>query len=167
MAWADRVTVARWLDGQSTGSAQPGDIRERGYVVEIQTELSAQVADVLHRLRLSDPDTGTEMRDAALNEFIEELSERPDSLLGPLDNDGVYRVTTVGAPIFDSRGEVTTFVVVFGFRRPMSGRDIDRLGRNIRHRTAVITEQVGGRWPQGEDGCVDERYGRIMQHENP
>jgi hypothetical protein len=138
VAWAGDAELQKWLDAARVPSEPVMDavraIRSRGFVVE------GQVGD----------GRGTDdwLSDGAADALIEKMSLRSDSLVGELEPRRLYRVSTIGAPVFGPRGDVAAFVVLFGFAGPMSGREVERLGRRVWREAERVTGQTGGRTPR-------------------
>ncbi len=142
VAWAGEAEIDRWLEAGSGDRAHLvdalGAIRERGFVVEagrppddpIDAPAPSGGEEAAREARLSD--RGAEA-------LIEDLSRQSDSVLAELSASRRYRVRTLGAPVFDPAGVVTTFVVLFGFVDPVSGRDIHELGQLVCQETGRVT----------------------------
>ncbi|MBO0727640.1 MAG: helix-turn-helix domain-containing protein [Acidimicrobiaceae bacterium] len=134
VAWAGDAMIKQWLAGSLIGRDRALDaldgIRRRGYVVELDTQLDEQIAAAVKRMVQREGDEDL-LSDRAAETLIQELSQRRDSLPDQVVSGQLYRTNTIGVPIFDSRGQVTTFLVLFGFTRLMSGREIEKLGRRL------------------------------------
>jgi DNA-binding IclR family transcriptional regulator len=162
VAWAGEDEVDDWLAASDLPRAQLLEaleaIRRRGFVVEADWRPDDQVWAIVERIRegLRDEDWLSDrafLSDRAVEALIEDMSRREDSLVRDLDPCRLYRISSIGAPIFDPRGEVTTFLVLFGFPGPMSGRDVEKLGRHICREVERVTGHNESRKP---------RVGRIV-----
>jgi DNA-binding IclR family transcriptional regulator len=143
VAWAGDAELQEWLDAGRVPPDPVMDavraIRSRGFVVEGQLG-EGQIGE--------DRTRDDWLSDGAADALIEEMSVRSDSLVGPLEPRRLYRVSTIGAPVFGPRGPVAAFLVLFGFAGPMSGRDVERLGRRVWREAERVTGQTGGRTPR-------------------
>lgn len=153
VAWGEDALVDDWLAASSLPRDQLLDaldaIRRRGFVVESDRPPDDQIWAIIDRIREGGRDEDW-LSDPALEALIEDMSRRSDSLVRDLDPCRLYRISSIGAPIFDPRGQVTTFLVLFGFTGPMSGRDVEKVGRHICREVERVTTQTGGRKPRVE-----------------
>jgi DNA-binding IclR family transcriptional regulator len=152
VAWGEETTIKEWLGNPAMGVQPALDaleaVRRRGYVVEIDNQPEDQIHALIARLRQRS-DGEDRLSDSVVEAMISDLAQRPDYLLGHIESGRRYRVRTIGAPIFGAGGEVTTFLVLFGFSGLMARRDIERLGRRVCREADQVTVRVGGLLPTG------------------
>jgi DNA-binding IclR family transcriptional regulator len=58
-----------------------------------------------------------------------------------------YRVTTVGAPVFDAEGDVALGVFIVGFRDAVPAEQLPEVAERLLKATDAITESIHGRHP--------------------
>ena len=153
VAWSGSEAVDEWLTAPAALARDRAllaleGIRRRGYVIEAETRPDQHIAGVIDAIRPRNAgqsdDEGQLLTDEAVQAMMEDLAHRPDSLPAEVEPGRLYRLTTIGAPIFDPRGEVTAFMVMFGFTGLLPGREVDKLGQRIRHVADRVTAQTGG-----------------------
>lgn len=59
-----------------------------------------------------------------------------------------YALASVTAPVFDSLGEVAFVLGLMGFAGPVSGEEVERIGRRLREACDRITRFIGGKVPK-------------------
>jgi DNA-binding IclR family transcriptional regulator len=79
--------------------------------------------------------------------FNEEMSHQPITLLSALADDEEYRLGFLSAPVFDARGHVAFTLALQGTNTAMRGRDVARVGGEVRAACDRITRFIAGRQP--------------------
>ncbi|MET1050370.1 MAG: IclR family transcriptional regulator, partial [Acidimicrobiales bacterium] len=59
-----------------------------------------------------------------------------------------YRVTTIGAPVFDTEGAVALGVFILGFRDALTAEQVPDVAERLMKATGAITESIHGRLPR-------------------
>ncbi len=59
-----------------------------------------------------------------------------------------YRLTTIGAPVFDSDGAVALGVFILGFRDALTAEEVPDVAERLMKATGAVTESVHGRAPR-------------------
>lgn len=59
-----------------------------------------------------------------------------------------YRVTTIGAPVFDTEGAVALGVFILGFRDALTAEQVPDVAERLKKATGAITESIHGRPPR-------------------
>ena len=149
VAWSDRRAVERWLshlpdERRADHQAVLDATRARGYAVEL---LSAPVESVRHVAALLG-DTlgvaGAEPMRATLDRLVDVLAEQDEYLVVGIDPDRSYAVNALNAPVLGHDGTVNLVVSLTGFAGPLSGAEVESLGRRLVATTARLTAALGG-----------------------
>jgi DNA-binding IclR family transcriptional regulator len=156
VAWSEPGTRDRWLDqaagdgaGRSSCERALEAARRRGFAVELVTEpearLRAMVADLgesLSGASADRPDT-TRMR-ALLEQLVSEPVGEEPFLPIELESDECYRVSTIGAPVFDAHGRVALVLVLVSSGIPVAGKRVEAIGRRLAGAADAVTAALGG-----------------------
>jgi DNA-binding IclR family transcriptional regulator len=156
VAWSEPATRDRWLDQAASDAARRayceralGAARRRGFAVELVTEpearLRAMVANLgesLSGASAGRPDT-TRMR-AQLEQLVSEpLGDEP-FLPVEVDPDERYRVSTIGAPVFDAHRRVVLVLALVSTGTPVPGTRVETIGRRLVDAAGTVTAALGG-----------------------
>lgn len=134
MAWSSPEAIDEWLRrvGPDVTEAELdryrlalGAVRERGYSAGLDADGSRSLAEAL----AGDID-GDEYQ------LIE---------MGRAEE---YRVTTIGAPVFDAEGDVALGVFILGFRDALTAEQVPDVAERLMKATGAITESIHGRGPR-------------------
>lgn len=133
MAWSPPDAIDEWLRrvGPDVGEAELARyrvalaaVRERGYSAGLDADGSRSLAEA----RAGEVD-------GAEYQLLE---------LGGAEE---YRVTTIGAPVFDADGTVALGVFIVGFRDALTAEQVPDVAERLLKATGAITESIHGRRP--------------------
>lgn len=133
MAWASSAEIDEWLRrvGPAVGEAERdryrlalAAVRDRGYSAGLDADGSRSLAEAQAGDLDGDEYQLIEMRGA------EE-----------------YRVTTIGAPVFDADGRVALGLFIVGFRDALTAEQVPDVAERLMKATGSITESIHGREP--------------------
>jgi len=156
VAWSEPATRDRWLDAAASNASGRAyceqaleAARRRGFAVELVTEpearLRAIVADLggsLSGASVGQPDT-TRMR-ALLDQLVSEpLGDEP-FLPVEVVPDERYRVSTIGAPVFDADGRVVLVIVLVSSGTRLPGMRVETIGRRLVGAAEALTAVLRG-----------------------
>jgi DNA-binding IclR family transcriptional regulator len=149
IAWSGEAEVRAWLAGEREEARERTEraldvIRRQGFVIELRTGTDEQVRSRIEAIPAGD-DRRVTLPAEVLDQLVDELAGEPGFLLGEIDPERRYAVSTIGAPVFDARGDVSLCVTAFGFTAAMTGRELELRGRRLRSVTAELTRKLGGR----------------------
>jgi DNA-binding IclR family transcriptional regulator len=139
VAWAGDDAVDRWLARGSGDAARwrhvLEGVRSLGGVVEVDESLADRV-----RGRADDlgADATREQLQSVVERLVEELSRQPDPVLAALDDDRIYPVSSVNAPVVDADGDVTLAIAAMAFPAPLPGREIRRILGRVQATAATL-----------------------------
>jgi DNA-binding IclR family transcriptional regulator len=134
MAWSSAAEIDEWLRrvGPDVTEAELdryrlalAAVRERGYSAGLDADGSRSLAEA----QAGDLD-GDEYQ------LIE---------MGGAEE---YRVTTIGAPVFDTEGGVVLGVFILGFRDALTAEQVPDVAERLMKATGAITESIHGRPPR-------------------
>jgi DNA-binding IclR family transcriptional regulator len=134
VAW-DSAASERWI-GQAE-DADPADAerwrqalqfaRRHGYSFSVHTPPGRQFGQVLEDLVIA-PDSELDLR--ARDELIGQL-RHSEYLPTDVEDDEEVQLLQLAAPVFDAKGAVAASILVLGSLRPMSGVEVEALGRRV------------------------------------
>jgi len=141
VAWADERRVQRWLDGMGPDATDADRdrqrdvlrvIRERGYSIGLGGEGNQRMVESLR--------------------VPERRHRRPgapadDYSVIDLGDTEAYRVSQLGAPVFDQRGQAAMALFLFGFDGLVAGRDIPVFAERLLAAAEQVTTALRGRVP--------------------
>jgi DNA-binding IclR family transcriptional regulator len=150
VAWWDPVRIDRWLEDAGRALSEPvrqhyrgvlAEVRRRGFsVAAISADRRPSLAGLM---RASTPES--EDLAPGLEAVVDRLRLFEGYNVRTLDPATVYDVSTVSGAVFDRDGAVLLAVTVQDFARPLTGGEIERVGRRLLARTESITRAAGGR----------------------
>ena len=151
LAFADPREVEEWLartpEGASEAVARCRDalelVRARGYSVTASSDTQRMLGD--RTFRLTDDPGRAELRDD-VTDLIARLA-REDYPVVDLDDDRLYDVGMVAAPVFGADGTVLAAVTATGFPAGLPAAKVLDAGRRVRDAAALASRQSGGRPP--------------------
>ena len=151
MAWADPDDVEEWLARTPEGAAEAVArcrsalelVRARGFSVTAGSDTQRMLAD--RTFRLTDDPGRAELRDDVA-ELIATLA-REDYPVVDLDQDDLFDVGMVAAPVFGPDGTVLAAITLTGLPSGMPAGAVVAAGRKVRDCAAVASRQAGGRPP--------------------
>ncbi len=151
MAWADAGDVETWLartpEGAAEAVARCRDalelVRARGFSVTAGSDTQRMLGDRAYRL--TDDPGRAELRDDVA-ELIATLA-REDYPVVDLDQDDLFDVGMIAAPVFGPDGTVFAAITVTGLPFGMPAAAVVAAGRRVRDCAAVASRQAGGRPP--------------------
>jgi DNA-binding IclR family transcriptional regulator len=133
-AWSLPVTAQRWLSLAPPGTAERYaaalDVaRHRGFVVE-----------------LAEPSWTPPTHGTSLPEVVEELARllSPDVLPLEIDATRRYTVSAINAAVIDPSGAVVLIVSLMGFPGPLTGAEVEAVGKRLEAATATVTAALAG-----------------------
>lgn len=144
VAWAAPEAVERWLEA-APPEARPhlrralAVVRSRGYTVELATRPPSRLGEAV----VGGGGPGSRVTEM-LAELADELVGRDDFLGVELDAERPYLVGTVNAPVFDHQGRVTLLLSLSGFDGPLTGGEVEALGRRLVAATTALSAALGG-----------------------
>lgn len=103
----------------------PARIRERGYGISLGHEPAARMELLGTRWRDRDPDVSEDDLGRAIVGLTDAFN--PDTI----DETARYELRTVAAPVFTPDGRLAFVMNVWGPMEPVTGRDIDEIGRAL------------------------------------
>jgi DNA-binding IclR family transcriptional regulator len=134
-AWSLPEATERWLRLAPPGTAERYTaalevVRRRGFVVE-----------------LAEPSWTPPAHGASLPEVIEELARllSPDVLPLELSARHPYAVSAINAAVVDPMGAVVLIVSLMGFPGPLTGTEVEAVGRRLASATTTVTAALAGR----------------------
>jgi DNA-binding IclR family transcriptional regulator len=142
VAWAGDEAIERWLARGGRGRGDPArwrsvlaGIRHLGGVVEVDEALADRVRD-----RTGELDAGASRDElqVAVERLVEELSLQADPVLGALDDDRTYPVSSIIAPVAGPEGEVALALAVMAFPAPRPGREIRQVLARVQEAAASL-----------------------------
>jgi DNA-binding IclR family transcriptional regulator len=144
-AWQPAEERAQWVRRATVGNGELEErlhtllatTHDRGYHVDHATPAMLQMTQLAGTLHGADPTPA--VRRILEELLLEMMDTSPASRSQP---DEAALVTTIAAPVLDRRGRVTLNVSVHPIR-PMSARQIERLGRRLRNATAALSAAEG------------------------
>jgi DNA-binding IclR family transcriptional regulator len=147
VAWSKREAVERWFSrdpdldpAEATRLRQTlVDARKLGFVVESQPQMWID-DEILDMLR----DQPSPRRDAELRH---RLAGPNHHLVAQPKADADYRITSIGAPIFEGSGAVFMSLSVAGFDRPVAGSEVMRIGERLRSAADAASADLLDRTP--------------------
>lgn len=151
LAWSSQQAVERWLDRSSpalTTSAREEllgvlDItRRRGFCGVIESAAARDMSGWLSRTAGRDASAGRSSADEHLSSLM-----RGPYHLGELDDDEVYDVNNLAAPIFDGSGRVAAAVAVNGLPAATGGEQIRVIATRVRGLAQIVTKEIYGQPP--------------------
>lgn len=140
--WARRAapTVGKRSDLESILSA----VRARGFSVGLAAQDRRRMRAALRELQET---PGSSIARSQLDDTISALS-RSETVLGSIDRRRSYAVAHVAAPIFDEHGAVSVAVYLMGFRAPVHGSELERIGSGLAASATTVSRATGGRPPE-------------------
>lgn len=156
VAWAEPAMRDRWLDDAASSASGRAyceralvAARGRGFAVELVTEpearLRAMVANLgesLSGASAGRPDT-TRMRTLLEQLVSEPLGDEPFLPIAVVPDER-YRVSTIGAPVFDADRQVVLVLVLVSSGTPMPGTRVEGIGRRLVGAAEALTTALGG-----------------------
>lgn len=151
-AWGPDDEIERWLAlMQRTASddeieryrAGLAAARRRGYVVGLEADPQATLGRAL--ARLADDQREEHVR-GVVELLVDELGH-DEYILAELEPTAAYLVNHLVAPVFDPDGRVEIALSLFGFSGRISGRQVERLGSELRDACDRVTRATHGRVP--------------------
>lgn len=79
--------------------------------------------------------------------FREELSTFPTTLLSSIEDDRLYPMVSVIAPVFEQRKQIAFVLGLTGFTRTMTGAEIRRIGARLVAACAKVSQFITGNAP--------------------
>ncbi len=151
MAWADAGDVEAWLARTPAGGAEAVArcraaldlVRARGFSVTAGSDTQRMLGDRAYRL--TDDPGRAELRDDVA-ELIATLA-REDYPVVDLDQDDLFDVGMIAAPVFGPDGTVLAAITVTGLPFGMPASAVVAAGRRVRDCAAVASRRAGGRPP--------------------
>ncbi len=157
-AWADERGLERWLDSGDPSETMRRSyvelvlaVRRRGFAVELTGTVDARIYEALAQIGGRVGDRPVDPTSARLRSLLAELA---GELGGPegfhpvaLEPERRYRVGTMSAPVFDSRGEVALLLALRGLAGEPTGAEVERLGARLVAAADEVTAGSGGRRP--------------------
>ena len=151
MAFADPADVEEWLARTPAGAEEAvarcrdalALVRARGYSVTAGTDTQRMLGE--RTFRLTDDPGRAELRDDVA-ELMATLA-REDYSVVDLDDDGLFDVGMVAAPVFGRDGTVLAAVTATGFPAGLPATSVMEAGRKVRDAAARASRQAGGRPP--------------------
>ena len=139
-AWGSAEERALWVRRATVGN---GDLetrlhallaatRDRGYHVDHATPAMLQMTQIAGTLHGADP---TPAMRRILEELLIEMMDSSPATATTADDDAL--VTTIAVPVLDRRGRVALNLSLHPIR-PLSPRQVERLGRRLLNATAAI-----------------------------
>ena len=151
VAWGSEADIDAWLDldpaltpaHRSRFHEQAGAVRRLGFVVEARPRTMEDAAFA----RVID-DRTSPRRDGKLMELLADHGPA-EHILTDLGDDGDrhHDVHVIGAPTFGPSGVAAHSISVIGFRGPVAGDEIRRVGDAVRATADRITADLGGTPP--------------------
>jgi DNA-binding IclR family transcriptional regulator len=150
VAWAGQGERRAWLAGEREEVRDRVEraleaIRREGFVVELRTGSEERWSSRVPRITGDEEST---VPVSVFDELVDELAGEPGFLLEDVDPGRGYAVSTIGAPVFDVRGDVSLCITAFGFGAPLLGAEITRRGQRLRAAAADLTTRMGGSTPR-------------------
>lgn len=151
-AWASDDEIARWLtlmkrtasdDETERYRAGLAAARRRGYVVGLEADPQATLGRAL--AQLADDERAEHLR-GVVELLVDELGH-DEYIPAELEPTASYLVNHVVAPVFDPEGTVEIALSLFGFSGRLSGRQVERLGCDLREACDRVTHATHGRIP--------------------
>jgi DNA-binding IclR family transcriptional regulator len=148
VAWMGEGRVDEWLGRAAPGSdlaslrAALDAIRRRGY--DVQRE-NASLARFREALAVFATESLTDEIRHAVSVLMGAV-ERVESLPTTLDPGERYAVSAIAAPVFDADGR-PALTLSLQLAAPLTGREIDRVGRDLRRAADDLTTATGGHAP--------------------
>jgi DNA-binding IclR family transcriptional regulator len=151
VAWTSPEEVRRWLDRSGASPAtreryvnELAMVRARGYGIGA---IANEFTRLKHALDLLSEDASASEVRSRVNEVLEEI-RREEVFFPEVVPDGTYTVTHLSAPIFGPGGSAEIGVMLHGFPEPVTGQEIERLGRRLVQATSEAMA-AAGRTPAG------------------
>jgi DNA-binding IclR family transcriptional regulator len=146
VAWADPAERRAWLSAErpelrDRAEAALDAIRRQGFVVELRTTTEERVSS---RVPPTAFDADSTVPSSVFDELVAELAGDPGFLLGEIEPNRSYAVSTIGAPVFDVRGDASLSITTFGYAAPLLGEEVARRGQRLRAVAAELTREIGG-----------------------
>ena len=143
VAWGDPDA---WLE--QAGDPEPlrqvlDWVRRRGYSVALALDVRRGLGSALDDLAAVPSDESVR---SAIAGLVARLGE-DEYQLRDLDEQKVYEVSMIAAPVFGPAGEVVLAVSLVGFASPLTGADVAALGERLRDTALVVTRRSRGRVP--------------------
>jgi DNA-binding IclR family transcriptional regulator len=142
VAWGPEEEIERWLLRGGTPRRERRRqleiltrVRERGYSVALEVSARRQIGELLGELA-ERPHSDALL--AELRAVVRELG-RGSYQLG-VGASGSREISTLTAPVFDSRGRVGLVLTLQVFERGLSAREIDALGERLLRATRAIAK---------------------------
>jgi DNA-binding IclR family transcriptional regulator len=140
-AWQSDAERAQWVRRATVGNGKLEQrllalleaTHDRGYHVDHATPAMLQMTQIGGTLHGADP---TPAMRRILEELLIEMMDSSPEGSAPADPGAL--VTTIAAPVLDHRNRVTLNVSIHPIR-PLSARQIERLGRRLRNATAALS----------------------------
>lgn len=148
LAWTDERRVEEWLGRAAAGSDLTGlratldAIRRRGY--DVQSE-NASLARFREALAAFDTESQTDELRHAVGVLMGAMG-RVENLPARLDPGERFSVSAIAAPVFDGDGH-PALTLSLRVAAPLTGREIDGIGRDLRRAADELTAAAGGRQP--------------------
>lgn len=134
MAWATKADIDRWLKKVGPIGTQ-----------ETERELKALEFPRAHGfacgIRKHEPTGKHDIETSSLR------LEDTEFFVSHLDAAKKYPLAFLAAPVFDDRKQVAFALVLIGFAKPETGRNIERMGQMLRAACNRITAAIGGEMP--------------------
>ena len=145
VCWADEATVTHWIARASRDmtvrqnlEAAVSAARDRGFTVELVTDLDTELADTLAELDDLAP-AGTAARLRGLLESLTVERVPPDAAqVVDIEPEADYRVGRIGAPVFGPDGELALILAVYGFGPVTSGERVAEIGERLTKAAAGV-----------------------------
>jgi DNA-binding IclR family transcriptional regulator len=149
LAWSPSSRISRWLETLGGVDAHLAAVlegslrftREHGHTVVLDTPAVATVQSLYGDLagRPWDPELRGRIRRA--------ITDQADAYAVPvIDADASYAIDHIAAPVFGVDGDVVFVLTVHGVGR-VTGRDAERIGRDVAEAGLTVTREIGGRAP--------------------
>lgn len=145
VAWSPAKEIDRWLAnvGPSATKADIARYREavetvkaRGYSLGLGVQPSARRSEAPPERR----------RRRSLEENVRSIKVDEYTLV-ELDHSASYRLSHIGAPVFDTGGRVLLALFLIGFQGDIPASEVPRYAERLRYACESITEKIGGREP--------------------
>ena len=132
--WGERCFARDYFEGVLI------DLRKSGYDVGYGSDPRTQLLQTIHEFR--------EVADSAqVGAMLAEIMQRLEQLTGAQRGKTRQPVNNITAPIFGATGQVVLTLTLHGFKKPLSKREVARIGKRLLSSVETVTKAIHGLLP--------------------